>query len=110
MTGIRIDGFAERAADAFTRRRSVLALGVAALGAVAQRGGADAGSCGKKVKSKCAEQVKQCKAGVAEVCAEKGGDLTLCIACEECCVRAGGVCVNKSNFACLLGCFDLLDI
>ena len=112
MTGTSFATFTRRASDVLTRRRSALALGAAMLGAAAMPRAAEAGQCGKKVKQgkeqQCENLVKQCKAGVAEVCAGRA-DENICIACEECCSNKSD-CVNKGTFACLLGCFDLLGL
>jgi hypothetical protein len=106
MTGISFDAFTRRAAEAITRRKSVLALGAAALGAATTPMVAEAGRCGKKVKKKCEKQVEQCEDAVADVCTDKGGEA--CVnACADCC-NPEDKCLNQDNFECLLRCVALM--
>lgn len=108
MTGISFDAFTRRAAEAVTRRTSVLALGAAALGVATTPRVAEAGKCGKKVKKKCADLEAQCFAAVADVC-DGRPDEEDCLACEECC-RSERACIDRETFSCLLRCFDILNI
>ena len=106
MTGIGFDAFTRRAAEAITRRKSVLALGAAALGAATTPMVAEAGKCGKKVKKKCEKQVEQCLAAVDEVCDLKGGQE--CVdSCSDCC-DPESKCLDQENFECLLRCVALI--
>jgi hypothetical protein len=94
MDGLAFDN-AARSAASLARRRSLLFLGGAGLGAArttSQGVGAD-----KKSKKRCNKEKKQCRKGVQNACAEFGVEEQECLdiilpCCESCKVKAGVSC------------------
>ena len=82
MHDCHIDTLTLRAADAVSRRRSLLALGGAAVASAAvgpslSRAGKDAKKARKRKKKKCRRQIDQCRTFFLELCGAPGAD------CEE---------------------------
>lgn len=95
-------------ADAFSRRRSLLALGGAGLlAAFAGLSSAEAGKKGKnknKEKKRCKKEQKQCRSQVEDFCAQFDEQAPDCEAdllpcCETCKVGDGVICVLEQTIA-----------
>src|SRR5215212_2029593 len=89
MNGTSFDAFARRALATVSRRASLSALGVAALGAIASPDRVEAG-CGKKCNKRCQAQNPYCAAAVSNFCFSTS-NYDLCIA------RCSGCCFNLRN-------------
>ena len=118
MNANAFDAFTRRTADAVSRRKSLLTIGGAALGAtVAAPLLAEADlkkkECKKKCKEKCKKQVEQCENQVREFCEEKFGGLDLDDECRAellpCCATLGKCKAAKSTECLLSNLFIVID-
>ena len=106
MTDNAFDAITRRAADVVTRRSSVLAMGGAALAAVAGSTVTQAGKAGKKAKKKCKRQRGPCLDTVELVCTElsdPGAELEECIETFTECCGFLAKCQAEKFFECVLG-------
>lgn len=95
------DTFARRAADAVSRRNSILALGGAALAAAVMTEPTSSRRKAKKqVKKKCKRQVAPCRAFFAGLCL---GDLDCQDALFPCCDHLAQ-CDSGAMFECMFSC------
>jgi hypothetical protein len=108
MNANAFDAFTRRTAAAVSRRKSLLTIGGAALGAtVAAPFLAEADlkkkECKKKCKKKCKNQVEQCENEVRQLCNDLGAELE-----QECrdalldCCSTLGKCKAAKSTECLL--------
>ena len=110
MTGMTFDAFTRRAAEAIFRRRSLLALSAATVGAAALPGSVQAGKCSKqsqqKIKKLCQRQAEQCVGAVESLCGMVSNAQTRqeCLdSCLPACTPAAD-CLNGENFESLITC------
>ena len=108
MNANAFDAFTRRTAEAVSRRKSLLTIGGAALGATVAApflAGADIKKkeCKKKCKEKCKNQVEQCENEVRQLCNGLGAELE-----QECrdallgCCTTLGKCKAAKSTECLL--------
>jgi hypothetical protein len=110
MTDMSFDALTRRAAATITRRRSLLALSAATVGAAALPGSVRAGrctnTCNKKLEHKCKQQAAQCVEAVEGVCGQVSNPTTR-QQCLDSCLPAcdpEGDCLNRGNYASLVQC------
>jgi hypothetical protein len=101
MTQHHFGVFTRHAAHALDRRRSLAAIGTAALTACVARPSAATGAKdGKKVKKKCKRQDGACREFVFDNCAN-AGDPLLCVELLTPCCQFLGRCQAAAFFTCL---------
>jgi len=108
------DAIARRTADSVSRRRSLLALGGAALGASLGAPLAATAKKGRKGKNngkdKCKAQVGKCQDGIANLClAIFEEDSPECVDAFSPCCRFLQNCETAQAFACAVEVFETLE-
>jgi hypothetical protein len=102
MSTSAIDVVARAAAETASRRKSILAMGMAVLAAGAANAGVTEAKkkkgkdCKKKEKQRCANDAAACKVSLAPVC--QGADPADCIALQNCCDS----CSSNEFLTCLI--------
>jgi ribonuclease HI len=89
MNTLALEDLSRRAVAGISRRRSLVALGGAALGAALTRPGAGeakkkGNKCKDKEKKRCSNDVASCKAAIQALQCPKV-DASLCAALQACC-------------------------
>jgi hypothetical protein len=103
MTGIGFDALTRRAAEAVSRRKSLFAIGAAALGIAAAPTATRAKDCDKKCDERCKKQKNHCEKAVEEFCAGSKDDVACENSCKPCCKELKD-CKAGDATTCLLEC------
>ena len=104
MNTSAFDAFTRRTAAGVSRRASFLALGGAALAAVATPpaiGEAANKKAKKQAEKKCKKEVNQCRAFVTQECAKESDSAATCEAQAQPCCNAFAKCKASAALNCL---------